>query len=96
MISVTVVDRISEGVKVSWRYCLMAGLQRRLYTFLHVTMRCATVDVFAIPNFKSLGPKVNVKCQREVKLQLGSLKGRSALKMLQVGQASSWSTRSAW
>ena len=57
--------------------------------------------VFYIPNLASLVPKSlwpgtegNRNCQREVKLQLGSLKGRSTLKMLQVGKASSWSTGS--
>ena len=57
--------------------------------------------VFYIPNLSSLVPKSiwpeaeeNVNCQREVKLQLGSLKGRSTLKTLQVGKASSWSTGS--
>ena len=57
--------------------------------------------VFFIPNFASLVPKSkwpgtegNRYCQREVKLQLGSLKGRSTLKTLQVGKASGWSTGS--
>ena len=43
--------------------------------------------VFYVANLASLK-----KCQREVKLQLGSLKGRSALKTLQVWKASCWST----
>ena len=42
-----------------------------------------------------LGTRENVNCQREVKLQLGSLKGRSTLKTLQVGKASSWSIGSS-
>ena len=57
--------------------------------------------VFYVPNLASLIPKSiwpgtegNRNCQQEVKLQLRSLKGRSMLKTLQVGKASSWSTGS--
>ena len=39
------------------------------------------------PRQHGLGPNVNLKYQLEVKLHLGSLKGGSGLKMLQVGQA---------
>ena len=41
----------------------MAGLQRRLYTFFardNALRYSGNNCVFAIPNFKSLGPKVNV------------------------------------
>ena len=82
--------------------------QRRLDTFsAHMTMRCAWMKIIAgltcltspalfpsQPSQYGLGQRENVNCQREVKLQLGSLKGRSTLKMLQVGKASSWSTGS--
>ena len=58
--------------------------------------------MFYVPNLASLvfpsqyglGPRENINYQQEVKLQLGSLKGRSMLKTLQVGKASSWSTGS--
>ena len=46
----------------------------------------------SFPNQYGLGPRENVNCQREVKLQLGSLKGRSTLKTHQVGKVSCWST----
>ena len=48
----------------------------------------------SFPSQYGLGPRENVNCERAVKLQLGSLKGRSMLKMLQVGKASSWSSGS--
>ena len=64
---------------------------------VHVIMHCSRAEVIACFTFLTLTSTtspcshINMAWDRP-----WSLKGRSALKTFQVGQASSWSTRSAW